>query len=160
MNGKVKYIVHASVIAALYAALTILIAPISSGLMQCRISEAMCILPFFTPAAIPGLFVGCLLANLLTGAVIYDVIFGSLATLLAAVGTYYLKKWGASKYLAPLPSVVLNAVIVGALLVYAYGVGVPYLVAASYVAAGQAIACYGLGIPLLIVLERYENKLF
>ena len=115
---------------------------------------------YFTAfSAVPGLFIGCLLANLLTGAPIYDVLFGSLATLLAAYITYLLRK-RAPKYLAPLPSVVVNALVVGALLVYVYDVGVSYWVAAGYVAIGQAIACFALGLPLMSLLTTYRAKLF
>ena len=156
---KTRSIAQAAAIAALYVLLTVCFAPISSGLMQCRVSEALCVLPYFTASAIPGLFVGCALANLLTGATPLDVVFGSLATLLAALITYGLRN-RASKFLSPLPSVVLNALIVGALLVFAYGVNVPYALACFYVAAGQAVACYGLGLPLLLVLKRYAGRLF
>ena len=102
------------------------------------------------------------MANLLGGAALYDVIFGSLATLLAAVFTRWLKNRGASKWLAPLPAVVFNALIVGALmhLVYSPPEEVPYLAGVPYVGVGQAIACYILGMPLFRVLERYEEKLF
>ncbi len=155
----VKDLVRGAIIAAIYALLTIFLAPISSGLVQCRVSEALCILPYFTFAAVPGLFIGCLAANLLTGAVIYDVVFGSLATLLAAYATYLMRN-RVSKYLAPMPPVIFNAFIIGALLVYVYGVDVSYLAAASYVAVGELIACYALGLPLLLVLERYKEKLF
>lgn len=156
----VKSITRAAIIAALYVAISFAIQPFASGLMQCRLSEALSVLLYFTVSAVPGLFLGCLLFNLLTGAVVYDVVFGSLATLLAALCTWYLQKRGASRYLAPLPSVVLNGLIVGAVLVYAYGVPATYPVAALAVAAGQAIACYGVGLPLLIVLERYRDRLF
>lgn len=156
-----KKLVQGALIGALYAALTLAAAPISYGLMQVRISEALCILPFFTPAAVPGLFIGCLVANLAGGAVLYDVVFGSLATLLAALLTWWLRVRGASKWLAPLPAVVLNALIVGALMHLVYLPGeVTFPVAAAYVGAGQAIACYGLGMPLFYVLERYGKKLF
>ena len=155
----VKDLVRGAIIAAIYALLTIFLAPISSGLVQCRVSEALCILPYFTFAAVPGLFIGCLAANLLTGAVIYDVVFGSLATLLAAYATYLMRN-RVSKYLAPMPPVIFNAFIIGALLVYVYGVDVSYFAAASYVAVGELIACYALGLPLLLVLERYQEKLF
>jgi uncharacterized membrane protein len=114
------------------------------------------VLPYFTSAAVPGLFVGCALANLLTGAPLYDVLFGSAATLLAALCTYWMRR-RVTKYLSPLPSVLFNALIVGALLVYVYQVGVPYWVAAAYVGVGQAIACFVLGIPLLAVLERFPK---
>ena len=155
----VQDLVRAAIIAAVYALLTIALAPISSGLIQCRVSEALCVLPYFTFSAVPGLFIGCLLANLLTGAPIYDVLFGSLATLLAAYLTYLLRK-RMPKYLAPLPSVVVNALVVGALLVYVYDVGVSYWVAAGYVAIGQAIACFVIGLPLLTLLEKFSGKLF
>ena len=89
-NKKVLFLTQAAVIAAIYVVLTIFISAfnLASGAIQVRISEALTILPFFTPAAIPGLAIGCLLSNLLTGAAGYDVVFGSLATLLGAVGTY------------------------------------------------------------------------
>ena len=158
-NMTVRELVRGAIIAAVYALLTILLAPISSGLIQCRVSEAMSVLPYFTFSAVPGLFIGCLIANLLTGAPIYDVVFGSLATLLAAYMTYLLRK-RAPKWLAPLPSVVVNALVVGALLTYVYQVGVGYWVAAGYVAVGQAIACFALGLPLMSQLDTYRDKLF
>ena len=110
-NSKVQFIVHAAMIAAIYVVLTYFISAfnLASGAIQVRISESLTILPYFTPAAIPGLFVGCLLANLLTGAAIYDVIFGSLATLLGAVGTYLLRK---HKFLCTLAPVVSNIIII------------------------------------------------
>ncbi len=159
----VRELVIGGAIAAIYAVLTIAIAPISSGLMQCRLSEALCILPWFTPAAVPGLFLGCLIANLLTGAVVYDVVFGSLATLLAALCTRWVSLHannGGVKYLAPLPPVIANGLIIGWLLTEVYQVGVSFAIAALYVAAGEALACYGLGIPLLLILEKNGNRLF
>ncbi len=155
----VRDLAQGAIIAAVYALLTIFLAPISSGLIQCRVAEAMSVLPFFTFSAVPGLFIGCLLANVLTGAPIYDVMFGSLATLIAAFITYKMRNC-VSKYLAPLPSVVVNALVVGALLTYVYQVGVSFWVAAGYVAVGQAIACFALGIPLMKLLERFRGKLF
>lgn len=155
-----KYLVRAGMIAALYALLTVALAPISSGLIQCRVSEALSVLPYFTPAAVPGLFVGCAPANLLTGAPLYDVVFGSLATLLAAAATLLLKRRGMKKWLMPLPSVLVNAVIIGTLLVKVYGVPVSLPLAMLYVGLGQALACYGLGLPLLYALERFGGELF
>ena len=155
----VQDLARGAIIAALYALLTIFLAPISSGLIQCRVAEALCVLPYFTFAAVPGLFVGCLAANLLTGAPVWDVVFGSLATLLAAYITYLMRR-RVSKYLSPLPCVVVNAAVVGLLLVYAYGVPVSGPVAAAYVAVGEAVACFGLGLPLLLVLEKFREKLF
>lgn len=155
-----KYLAHAGIIAALYAALTVLLAPISYGLIQCRVSEALSVLPVFTGAAVPGLFLGCVIANLLGGAPIYDVIFGSLATLLAALCTRAMAKKHMPRALLPLPSVLFNAVIVGWLLVSVYGVGVPMPLAMLYVGIGQAAACYALGLPLLYVLEKKAPQLF
>ena len=156
---SVRDLAQGAIIAAIYALLTIFLAPISSGLVQCRVAEAMSVLPYFTFSAVPGLFIGCLLANLLTGAVIYDVIFGSLATLAAAYITYWMRN-RVSKYLAPLPSVVVNALVIGWLLTYVYKVGFPYWITAGYVAIGQATACFALGLPLMTLLERFRGKLF
>lgn len=164
---KTKYLIYGAMIAAIYFVLTYAVAPISSGLFQCRISEALCVLPYFTPAAVPGLFVGCLTANLIMmttmGILPLDVIFGSLATLMAAYLSYALSKRFTSKagrWLVPAPAVFVNALVVGWLLADVYGVGAPYWVCALYVAAGQLVACYGLGMPLLLLLERYKQKLF
>lgn len=163
MKRTTQFIVQGAAIAAIYFLLTYAIAPISSGLLQCRVSEALCVLPYFTPAAIPGLFIGCVIANLLTGAVLLDVLLGSAATLLAAITTWWLKKHLPAKparLLAPVPAIVFNAFIVGWLLFAVYEVGVPYAVCALYVGAGQMLACYGVGLPLLLLLERYQSKLF
>ena len=141
-------------IAALYVVLTLIFAPISFGEMQVRISEALTILPLFTPAAVPGLFVGCILANLLGGAVVWDVIFGSLATLIGAVGGYLLRK---NRWLVPLPTVLSNAVIVPFVLRYGYGVALPIPLMMVYVAVGEIISCYGLGELLCTVLLRHRN---
>lgn len=152
---NIRFVTRAAVIAALYVALSFAVQPFASGLVQCRVSEALTVLPYFTGAAVPGLFIGCLLFNLLSGALVYDVVFGSLATLLAALITLYLRRRGASRYLMPLPSVVLNGV-----LVYAYGVPAAYPIAVLSVAAGQAVACYALGLPLMLLLERFRARLF
>ena len=110
-----------AVIAALYAALTLLLAPISFGPLQLRLSEAMTLLPMVLPQAIPGLFVGCLIANLYTG-MLTDIIFGSLATLIAAIGTYLLRK---KPLLAGACPVVTNAVIVGLVLALSFSLPIP-----------------------------------
>ena len=141
-----------ALIAALYAALTLLLAPISYGSLQCRISEAMTVLPILLPQAIPGLFVGCLIANLYTG-LITDVLFGSLATLLAALGTYLLRK---RPLLAALCPVAANGVIVG--LVLSVSQGLPLWLTMLEVAAGE-IAAVALGMGILLpVLHRLDLK--
>jgi uncharacterized membrane protein len=156
---RTRFLTRGALIGALYVLISLAVAPFGSGLIQMRLSEALCVLPWFTSAAIPGLFLGCLLSNLLTGAVVYDVIFGSLATGLAALYTYVLRRRGCSKWLAPLPAVIINALVVGYLLAYVYQVGVPLPLCALSVAAGQAAACYGLGMPLLGFLEK-QTRLF
>lgn len=123
-----------AIIAALYAALTLLLAPLSYGAIQCRVSEAMTLLPLLLPQAIPGLFVGCLVANLYTG-MLTDVIFGSLATLIAAVGTYLLRK---KPLLAALCPIVSNGVIVG--LVLSLTQGLPLALTMLEVAVGETAA--------------------
>ena len=141
-------------IAALYVVLTLLFAPISFGEMQVRVAEALTILPLFTPAAVPGLFLGCLLANILGGAIVYDVIFGSLATLIGAVLGYRLRK---NRWLVPLPTVLANALIVPFVLRYGYGVDLPVPLMMVYVAVGEIISCYVLGELLCTVLLRHRH---
>ena len=154
MNKKVKFITQAAVIAALYAVLTIPFFSISYGLMQVRISEALTVLPFFTPAAIPGLFVGCLLSNIVGGNGIWDIVLGSLATLLAAYLTSKMPK----KILAPLPPVIVNALVVGPML--AFILDVPVWMSIGFVGLGELIACYVLGYPFTFVLEKFKARLF
>lgn len=156
-NKSVQRLVSGAMIAAIYVVLTELTAPISFGPIQFRISEALCILPVFTPAAIPGLFAGCLLANLLGTAVPMDVIFGSLATLIGAYGTYRLRNRG---WAACLPPIVSNAVIVPFVLRYAYGTTdlIPFMMLT--VGAGEVLAVGVLGNLLRRVLLRYKTVIF
>ncbi|KAB3533815.1 QueT transporter family protein [Alkaliphilus pronyensis] len=151
---KTLFIVQASVIAAVYASLTILFAPISYGQIQVRISEALTILPFFTPAAIPGLFVGCIIANIFGGNGMIDIVFGSLASLIAAYLSYRAPK----KWMVPLPPVIINGIVIGFILNYLYKY--PLLISMAWVSLGQLLACYVLGYPLLLTLERYEDIIF
>lgn len=164
-TNTVRSIAYAAMTAALYVIFTYLSAMmgLSSGVIQCRLSEAFCILPYFMgAAAIPGLAVGCLLANLLTGAVIYDVIFGALATLLGALGTYLLRKVPLRRVrlLLPLPTVLSNTAIVPLVLQYAYGVPDAWWFLALTVAIGELIAAELLGTGLSFVLEKYQRALF
>ncbi len=149
---KTNTLVQAAIIAAIYVVLVWAFAPISYGPMQIRIAEALTVLPFYFPAAIPGLFVGCFIANLFSEAGLLDVIFGSLATLIAAYITYKVPK----KWLAPLPPVLVNVIIIPVVLYYAFDF--PYWLMVSGVFMGQVIACYGLGYPLLLVLDRFKVR--
>lgn len=160
MNKKLLYLVHAAVIAALYVVLTILANSLglANYAIQLRFSEALTILPFFTSAAIPGLFVGCILANTLTGAMLLDIVFGSVATLIGAIGTYMLRK--TSKWLAPIPPIVANTIIVPFVLAYVYRLegSVPFFMIT--VGIGEILSCGVLGLILLNVLNRYKKQIF
>lgn len=161
MKSKALFITHAAVIAALYTVLTVFIAAfnLASGAIQIRISEALTILPYFTPAAIPGLFIGCLLSNIITGAAIWDVIFGSLATLIGAIGTYFLSR-KVSEWLAPVPPILANTLIIPFVLTYAYGIpdGIPFLMLT--VGAGEVLSCGVLGLILLLAIEPIKHRIF
>lgn len=160
MKSKALFITQAAVIAAIYTLLTCFAGAIglANGSIQLRFSEILTVLPIFTPAAIPGLFIGCVLSNILTGCVFWDIIFGSLATLLGAIGTYLLRK--KSCYLAPLPPIIANTLIVPFVLSYAYGVpdGIPFLMLT--VGAGEILSCGILGIILIKALTPVKNRLF
>lgn len=138
-NKSVLFMAQAAMIAAIYVVLTIVFAPFSFGEVQVRIAEALTILPVFTPAAIPGLFIGCLIGNILGGALLPDIIFGSLATLIGALFTYLLRK--RSKFLAPLPPILANIVVVPFVLRYAYGVLLPIPFMMLTVGIGEIISC-------------------
>lgn len=160
MNKKVVLIVHAAVIAALYVVLTFIANALglANSAIQVRFSEALTILPLFTPAAVPGLFIGCILSNFLTGCVLWDIIFGSIATLLGALGTYSLRRF--PKWLAPLPPILANTIIVPLVLAYVYHFegSLPYFMVT--VGIGEFISCDILGLLLHNLLARYKKFLF
>ena len=139
-----------AVIAALYTVLTLALPVLSFGPIQFRLAEGMTVLAWLCPEAIPGLFIGCLVSNLIGGAGIMDIIFGSLATLIASLLTYLLRKQPA--WIALLPVVVVNGLIVGWVLNAAYGA--PLLLSMCTVALGQAVVCYVLGLPLLHLFRK------
>ncbi|MDR1204549.1 MAG: QueT transporter family protein [Peptococcaceae bacterium] len=148
---NVRRMARGAVIAALYAAVTLALAPFSFGPAQLRASEALTVLPVFFPEAPLGLFIGCAAANFVGGYGVADVVFGSLATLLAALCTRGLARF---PFLAPLPPVVLNGVVVGYVLHAA--TGIPWLALALEVGAGELASCYCLGLPLLFALKRID----
>lgn len=155
-DRTIYFMVHAAAVAAVYTVLTMLFAPISFGPVQFRISEALCILPVFTPAAVPGLFLGCLLSNLFCGAAVLDVVFGSIATLIGALGSYKLRK---IKWAVCIPPIVSNTIIIPWVLRYAYGSADLIPVAMLTVGIGEILAAGLLGNMLLLMLERY-GRLF
>ena len=144
----VKNLCLSGIIAALYAGLTILLQAFSFGAIQVRVSEAMTLLPLLTPAAIPGLAIGCFIANLICSTW-QDWVFGTLATLIAAVLTRKLRK---NVYLAAAMPVLANALIIGPMLYWMYGGS--WLLNILTVGVGEAIACFLLGIPLIKSLEK------
>ncbi len=153
MNKNLLFIIQAAVIAATYTALTILLAPISFGhaIFQFRVSEALTVLPAITSASIPGLFIGCLVSNLIGGFGPIDIIFGSFATLIAAIFSRLLRN---TPWLVPLPPVMINAIIVGGYLKYLYLQEIPLAASMGWVAIGQFLACYFVGYPLLTILRK------
>ena len=160
-RARARFLTHAGMIAAIYVALTYVSALFGlsgMGFFQLRLSEALTVLPYFTAAAVPGVTIGCLLANLLTGALWQDVLFGTLATLLGAIGTRLLKK---HRYLATLPPILANTLIVPFVLRYAY-VGVseslPWLFLS--VGVGELLSVGVLGTVLQLSLEKYRHILF
>lgn len=158
-NKNVTFLTQAGVIAALYVVLTLLANTLglANYAIQVRFSEALTILPYFTPAAIPGLFAGCLLSNIITGCALMDVIFGSFATLIGAFGTYQLRKY---KWLAPIPPIMANIIIVPLILTYVYQFEGSFLYFVITVGIGEFISCGILGMILLNVLNKNAYILF
>ena len=156
LNLSTKYIAQVGIIGSLYAVITILLAPISYGPVQVRVSEALTVLPYLTPAAIPGLFVGCVLANIYGGLGIYDIVGGSLCTLLAAFLTFLCSRIK-RPILAPLPPVLVNAFGVSLYLHFLFQF--PYWITVIYVGMGEIVACFILGYPLLKIILKKEKIL-
>ncbi len=153
-----RYLVQGALIAAIYAAVSIFLAPISFLQIQFRLSEALTILPFFTPAAVPGLFIGCILSNsygVASGADtlgVLDIVFGSLATLIAAYMTYKIRV----KWLAPLPAVIMNALVIGLEFTIiptgSFHLNL-FLINAGWIGLTEGVVCYVAGIPLIYALS-------
>jgi len=157
-NRKNAFMTQAAMIAAIYVVLTFLFAPFSFGQIQVRIAESLTILPLFTPAAIPGLFIGCLIGNILGGAILPDIIFGSLATLIGALFTYLLRKQ--NKYLGVVPPIVSNTLIIPFVLHYGYGINLPVPFLMLTIGIGEVISCGVLGMIIYFALRKYRNILF
>lgn len=163
-NGTrpLRYLTEAGIIGGMYAALCLVFAPISYGAVQVRVAEALTILPAFMPAAIPGLTVGCLIANLLAGGAVgaWDWLFGTLTTLAAALATRALRRVTVKglPWLSALPPVLFNAVVIGAECAFAAGNGGAFWLFALQVGVGQLIACVGGGMLLAGVLSNKHFK--
>ena len=154
MKKRNPFITQAALIAALYVVLTLVSAAfgLDSKAIQFRLSEVLTVLPALTPAAIPGLFIGCLLSNFICGAMLPDMIFGSLATLIGAVGTYFIGK--RVKWLSALPPIAANTVIVPLVLKYAYHLDgtVPFFALTVFI--GEVVCCGILGTVLLYAIPK------
>ena len=156
VSTNTRTLVRAALIAALYTVLTLLLQPLSYGEVQIRFSEALTLLPILLPEAVPALAVGCLLANILGGCTIFDIVFGTLATLLAALCTRRLRD---RFWLAALMPVLFNGVIVGAVVHYCYAPVFPLPLSMLSVAAGEAVACLIVGPLLVRVMQRIPQEL-
>ncbi len=159
-NRTLQYVVRGGLIAALYVALTYLSAllGLSSGVIQFRLSEALCVLAVLMPEAIPGLTVGCFIANLVTGCAIWDVIFGSIATLIGALGAYLLRRVR-YRWLTTLPTVIANSLIVPGVLILVYGEKGAYLFFMMTVMLGEVVCATLLGTVILYYLEKMRLSL-
>ena len=157
MNKKVLFLTQAAVIAAIYVVLIYAFQWSSFGYIQVRVAEVLTVLPYFTPAAIPGVTIGCFLSNLLTGADILDIVFGTLATFLGAVLSYKLRR---NKFLVPLPPILANAIIVPWILRLSYGVpdAIPFMMLT--VGIGEVISCGILGLALIFILSKHKKQIF
>lgn len=154
MNKKIKYLTKASAIGALYVVLTLVSAMfgLSGSVVQIRLSEALTILPYFFPEAVLGLTVGCVIANLLTGCALWDIVFGSIATLIGAYFTSKIK----NRWFLPIPPILSNAIIVPFILTYVYGARESFWFIMFTVAAGEIISCGVLGQMLYSVVNKNE----
>ena len=167
-DKRVLYLTEGAAIAAIYVVLCQIFAPISFRDVQVRIAEGLTILPFFTSAAIPGLFVGCVLGNLLGGAIPIDIIFGSLATLIGALGTWAIGRWirrkhpasHRMKFLLPVPPILANALIIPFILYCGYGITVPIPIQIATVGAGEILSCGVIGMIILFALEKAGMRIF
>ncbi len=157
VDQKVAAMVQGAVIAALYTALTLPFAPIAYGPVQFRISEALTVLPYFTPAAVPGVTLGCLLSNILMGSPLPDIVFGTIATFIGAVLSCRLRR---HKYLVCLPPILSNALIIPWVLKFAYNVPDLVPVMMFTVGLGEVLAVGILGNILLLALEKCRYLLF
>lgn len=156
---RTLFVTQAAMTAALYVVLTLISNAfgLANYAIQLRISESLCVLPVFMPAAIPGLFAGCLISNILTGGLPMDVVFGSIATLIGALGTYFLRK---RRWMAPLPPIISNTIIVPLVLTYVYHFegSLPYFMIT--VGIGEVLSCGVFGMGLLCALKKHEKELF
>lgn len=165
MNEKTRkitlYTTRGALVGALYVVLTLVssLFGLSSGVIQFRISEALCVLPIFLPEAVPGLFIGCVISNLIAAGNVWDVIFGSLATLIGAIGARLLKDLPKKLlWLATLPTIIANMLMVPLVLIFAYGAPDSYLFLMLTVGVGELVCAGALGYFLCLTLKKYNFR--
>ncbi|HHW22590.1 MAG TPA: QueT transporter family protein [Clostridiaceae bacterium] len=151
MKLSPKSIIQSAMIAAIYSVFTIILGSFGFGPVQFRIAEALTVLPAVMPSSIPGLFIGCILANWLGGFGTADIVFGSMATLLAAVCTRFLRN---SRFLYPLPPVLFNAAIVGSYVYYLYDRTYTLVATMVFIGFSELVICYGIGLPLIEFIKK------
>ena len=156
-DKKILFITQAAIIAAIYVVLIYVFNPISFGPIQVRIAEVLTVLPYFTPAAVPGVTIGCFLSNLLTGQDMLDVIFGTLATLIGAIGSYKLRH---NKFLVPIPPILSNTLIIPWVIKFAYAQATPIPLMMFTVGLGEVVSIGVLGMILLFTLEKHKDVIF
>lgn len=160
-GSRVSSVAVAGVVAGLYAAISLALYPFSFGVYQVRAAEALSVVPFLSAAAVPGLFIGCVVANIFGGMGWLDIVIGSLITLIAAGTTRWIYHWPLGpwrRWLAPAPAVLFNAIGVSVYL--APIIGVDYWFAVQMIGIGQFVSCYVIGMPLLLLLEKRRAVLF
>ena len=158
-STSTRYLTRGALVAAMYVALSYLsnLFGLASGVIQFRVSEVLCILPLFMPEAIPGLFIGCILSNIISGCVLWDIVFGSLATLIGAVGCYAMRRLpNKLKWLATLPNILANSIIVPFVLMYAYGVDSGYFFLMLTVGIGEVVCSGVLGTAALYSMNKIK----
>lgn len=158
-KGKRRFIIQTIVIAAIYVVLTLIanMFGMANGIIQVRISDALCVLPYYTGAAIPGLFIGCLIANTITGTITADIIYGSLATLVGAILSFALRKY---KFAVPFPPIIVNMFVIPLIFTYAYRFEGSFWKFVLTIGIGELVSCGVLGTALLLGLEDSRSKLF
>ncbi len=147
-------------IAAIYVILSLLSGVLGLQSTPFRVAEALCVLPYFTPAAVPGLFVGCLVSNLTLGGALPDIIFGSLATLLGAAVARLISDARLGRWLVALPNVLANVLILPPVLALCYGYGGGIFIIGAWIALGEVISCVGMGYVLMWALMPFKGRLF
>ena len=158
-KNHTRRLCETALIAAIYVILTFVSAAfgLSSGAIQLRLSEALCVLAIFTPAAVPGVALGCFTANLLTGCALWDIVFGTLASLIGMLGCRAMKKF---PYLAPAPYALANMIVIPFVVKLVYGAPDAHYFIFLTVGIGEIISVFAVGIPLYLVLKKHSNTIF